>query len=114
MEHIPVTYSSTVPEHIPVTEASARGIARLAKDAEAGHPVIITRHGKPVAAVVPIGSDDVSNLKSRINGNDLSITTTPAASPTPQSRVNRTSATERWVQAVTGSGRSVPGPPAGS
>lgn len=114
MEHIPVTYSSTVTEYIPVTEASARGIARLAKDAEAGHPVIITRHGKPVAAVVPIGAEDLSNLTSPIKKSNASISTTPSASSTPRARENRTSATERWVQAVTGSGRRVSGPPAGA
>ena len=75
-------------ERLPVTEASARGIARLAKDAEAGHPVIITRHGRPVAAIVPLG--------------DLAD-----AGPTPVAA----SATQRWVQAVTGGGRRVPGPP---
>jgi prevent-host-death family protein len=37
---------------ISVTEASARGVARLVKDAEAGADVVVSRHGKPVAAVV--------------------------------------------------------------
>jgi prevent-host-death family protein len=83
-------------ERIPVTEASARGIARLAKDAEAGHSVIITRHGKAVAAVVPISS--------KPNPGDATL-----LNYTPQ---QRPSATDRWVEAVTGSPRRVIGPPA--
>lgn len=101
-------------EYIPVTEASARGIARLAKDAEAGHPVIITRHGKPVAAIVPIAGEDLSNLTSLIKTSNSTISPTPSASSAPRARDNRTSATERWVQAVTGPGRRVSGPPAGA
>lgn len=85
-----------------MTEASARGIARLAKDAEAGHPVIITRHGKPVAAVVPIETGEPVDVAPPIN---------PETSEAPS---NRRSATERWVQAVNGSDRRVPGPPAGA
>lgn len=88
-------------EHIPVTEASARGIARLAKDAEAGQPVIITRHGKPVAAVVPIEAGEPVDVATPINRE------------TSQAHSNRRSATDRWVQAVAGSARRVPGPPAG-
>jgi prevent-host-death family protein len=90
--------STTSAERIPVTEASARGIARLAKDAEAGHPVIITRHGKAVAAVVPISSDP--------NPGDLTFVNQPPK--------QRPSATDRWVEAVTGSPRRVIGPPAGA
>lgn len=37
---------------ISVTEASARGVAGLIKDAEAGADVVVSRHGRPVAAVV--------------------------------------------------------------
>ena len=37
---------------ISVTDANARGVAGLIKDAEAGVDVIVTRRGKPVAAVV--------------------------------------------------------------
>jgi prevent-host-death family protein len=39
---------------LSVTEASARGIARLVADAAAGDEVVITRHHRPVAAVVGI------------------------------------------------------------
>jgi len=41
-------------EHISVTEASARGVARLAADAAHGVEVVITRRGEPVAAVVSV------------------------------------------------------------
>ncbi|HEY8719962.1 type II toxin-antitoxin system prevent-host-death family antitoxin [Pengzhenrongella sp.] len=37
---------------ISVTAASARGVAGLIKDAEAGADIIVSRRGKPVAAVV--------------------------------------------------------------
>lgn len=97
-----------------MTEASARGIARLAKDAEAGHPVIITRHGKPVAAVVPIERGELADLASPINRGNPSISSAPINRKTSEARSNRRSATERWVQAVTGSPRRVPGPPAGA
>lgn len=42
------------PEHISVTEASARGVARLAADAAHGTEVVVTRRGAPLAAVVSI------------------------------------------------------------
>jgi prevent-host-death family protein len=41
-------------EHISVTEASARGVARLAADAAHGAEVVVTRRGEPLAAVVSI------------------------------------------------------------
>ena len=37
---------------ISMTEASARGIARLAREASQGDPVAIARHKHPVAVVV--------------------------------------------------------------
>ncbi len=39
-------------EQLSVTEASRRGIARLAADAAHGHEVVVHRHGRPVAAVI--------------------------------------------------------------
>jgi len=39
---------------LSVTEATARGVAGLLKDAEQGHEALVTRHGKPVAAVVSV------------------------------------------------------------
>ena len=39
-------------EHISVTEASGRGVARLVADAAHGAEVVVTRRGAPVAAVV--------------------------------------------------------------
>lgn len=37
---------------LSVTDANARGVAGLVRDAEDGHNVVIARRGKPVAAVV--------------------------------------------------------------
>jgi prevent-host-death family protein len=37
---------------LSVTEANARGIARLVADAAHGEEVVVTRHRRPVAAVV--------------------------------------------------------------
>ena len=39
-------------ENLSVTEASARGVARLVADAAHGDEVVVTRHHRPVAAVV--------------------------------------------------------------
>lgn len=41
-------------EHISVTEASARGVARLVADAAHGAEVVVTRRGARVAAVVSV------------------------------------------------------------
>ena len=45
---------------LSVTEASARGIARLVADAAHGTEVLVTRHGRPVAAVV--GAEHLDEL----------------------------------------------------
>ena len=39
-------------ERISMTEASSRGIARLAREASEGSPVAIARHKHPVAVVL--------------------------------------------------------------
>jgi len=39
-------------EHVSVTEAARRGIARLVADAAHGDEVVVERHGIPLAAVV--------------------------------------------------------------
>lgn len=39
-------------ETVSVSDASARGLAGLVRDAENGHEFIVARHGRPVAAVV--------------------------------------------------------------
>lgn len=39
---------------LTVTEATKRGVAGLVADAEQGGPVVVTRHSRPVAAVVPV------------------------------------------------------------
>ena len=41
-------------QDVSVSTASARGVARLVADAAAGDEVVITRHHRPVAAVVGI------------------------------------------------------------
>ena len=41
-------------QDLSVSSASARGVARLVADAAAGDEVVITRHHRPVAAVVGI------------------------------------------------------------
>src|SRR3954454_24252647 len=41
-------------EHISVTEASGRGVARLVADAAHGSEVVVTRRGTPIAAVVSV------------------------------------------------------------
>ena len=38
--------------HVSVTEAAGRGVAGLVREASTGGDVVVTRHGKPVAAVV--------------------------------------------------------------
>jgi prevent-host-death family protein len=42
------------PYELSVTEATKRGVAGLVSDAEKGNAVVVTRHHKPVAAVVGI------------------------------------------------------------
>jgi prevent-host-death family protein len=42
------------PHEFSVTEATKRGVAGLVSDAEKGNTVVVTRHHKPVAAVVGI------------------------------------------------------------
>lgn len=46
---MPVLASSRT---VSVSDATARGVAGLIKDAENGEDIIVSRHGKPVAAVV--------------------------------------------------------------
>jgi prevent-host-death family protein len=41
-------------EELSVTAASARGVARLVADAADGDQVVVTRHHRPVAAVVGV------------------------------------------------------------
>jgi antitoxin (DNA-binding transcriptional repressor) of toxin-antitoxin stability system len=42
------------PSQLSVTEAAQRGVARLVADAEQGADVVVTRHRRPVAAVVSV------------------------------------------------------------
>ncbi|MEK8226415.1 type II toxin-antitoxin system prevent-host-death family antitoxin [Oerskovia sp. M15] len=53
--------------HISVTEASARGVAGLVKDVGTSGDVIVTRHGKPVAAVVSTNHlDELRALETQL------------------------------------------------
>jgi prevent-host-death family protein len=59
-------------EHLSVTEASRRGVARLVADAAHGHEVVVERHGRPVAAVVDIERfDEVTRLRDDLR--DLAL-----------------------------------------
>jgi len=39
---------------IPITEAATRGVSDLARQAENGVDIVLTRHGKPVAVVMSV------------------------------------------------------------
>lgn len=41
-----------VPNAVSISEAAARGVAKLIRGAESGHDTVVSRHGRPVAAVV--------------------------------------------------------------
>ncbi len=45
-------------ETLSVSDASARGVAGLVKDAQEGRSIVVSRHGRPVAAVVAISRFD--------------------------------------------------------
>jgi prevent-host-death family protein len=63
---------ATPPEHLSVTEAGRRGIARLVADAAHGDEVVVERHGRPVAAVV--GIEHLQELESlRDDVRDLAL-----------------------------------------
>ena len=47
-------------DRYPIAEAKAK-LAQLVRDAEEGRPVVITRHGKPVAAIVR--AEDLTQLE---------------------------------------------------
>lgn len=50
---------------VSVSEATTAGLARLARDAEVGQMFVITRHGRPIARLVPYGVelDDVETFE---------------------------------------------------
>ena len=56
-----------------VTEASGRGVARLAADAAHGTEVVVERHGEPVAAVVGVRALLPSSSSSRDDLRDLAL-----------------------------------------
>jgi antitoxin (DNA-binding transcriptional repressor) of toxin-antitoxin stability system len=43
------------PREVSVTQATQRGVAGLVADAEAGSDLVVTRHHRPIAAVVSMG-----------------------------------------------------------
>lgn len=47
-----MTTTTSHPHVLSVTEAAARGLSRLVKDAEAGADVVLERRGQAVAAIV--------------------------------------------------------------
>lgn len=54
------TWSSTMNKSVSVAEAKA-SLSQYIRDVEGGKSVLITRHGKPVAALVPAG--DLEHLQ---------------------------------------------------
>jgi len=40
------------PIDVSITEATRRGVSDVVRDAEKGIDIILTRHGKPVAAII--------------------------------------------------------------
>lgn len=66
---------------ISVTEATARGVAGLLRDAEHGEDVVVSRHGTPVAAVVSIERmQQIHDLESELR--DVALVLTRAATDT--------------------------------
>ncbi|MCL2849938.1 MAG: type II toxin-antitoxin system Phd/YefM family antitoxin [Micrococcales bacterium] len=49
---MPILDPAAPVRHVSVTEAHKLGIAGLVHDAETGGDVVVTRHGRPVAALV--------------------------------------------------------------
>jgi prevent-host-death family protein len=56
---------------VELTEAS-RSLSQVAEEAQ-GEPVVVTRGGKPVAAVVPIGEVDLESLSLGTNSEFLAL-----------------------------------------
>ena len=46
--------TASQPRSVSVTEAAARGVAGLVRDAEAGEDLVVARHGHAVAAVISV------------------------------------------------------------
>ena len=66
---------------LSVTDATKRGVARLVSDAEQGDDVIITRHRRPVAAVVSVRRfQELAELESDLR--DLALVVSRAAADT--------------------------------
>jgi prevent-host-death family protein len=64
-----------------VTQAAARGVAGLLRAAEVGEDVIVSRHGKPVAAVVSMARlEQLRDLESDLR--DAALVLARAATDT--------------------------------
>lgn len=62
---------------VSVTDASARGVSGLLRDAERGNDVIVERHGRAVAAIVGIGRlAEIANLEADIRSAALVLART--------------------------------------
>ena len=119
-----------------MTAASARGVARLVADAAHGIEVVVTRHHKPVAAVVGVErlaeldavADDLRDLalviartadderpthRSRRRRRRIRLTAAPcrSSSPIPRSTTSAGSARLRHAAPSRGSPSSTPTPP---
>jgi len=63
-------YSSDMAPLLPsntvsVSDANARGVSGLLKDAESGSDVVVARHGRPVAAIVGIRRlEEIADLEA--------------------------------------------------
>jgi len=51
--------------HIPLSDAKAR-LTDLVRQAEAGEEVVLTRHGKPAARIIPIASVPTGTARLRL------------------------------------------------
>jgi antitoxin (DNA-binding transcriptional repressor) of toxin-antitoxin stability system len=105
---------ASAPEHVSVTEAARRGVARLVADAAHGDEVVVERHGVPVAAVVGTGRlaeleslrDDVRDLAlalarladddgGRVSLGEALLAFRPGAAGEPAERAGRTESEPR-------------------
>lgn len=71
------------PTRLSVTEAAGLGVARLVAEAEQGPPLVVTRHSKPVAALVSMRHlADIEKAAADLT--DLALALTRTATDTGQ------------------------------
>lgn len=51
--------------HVPLSDAKAR-LLDLVRQAEAGEEVVLTRHGRPAARIVPVASTPTGAARARL------------------------------------------------